>query len=426
MTITAIVGTQWGDEGKGRMTDLLATNADAVIRFQGGANAGHTVINAKGKFALHLIPSGIFNKKALNILGPGVIVEPNEFLEELKYLKEKVNNNELGKIVISDRAHLGLPVYKRIESLLDSSSGLVKYGSTRRGIAQAYMFKAAKVGLQVGDLLGDKAYLYERVKNTINFANYFLQGLGEEKENIEDVINYLEPLIPKLKPYVTNIFSIIKNLEENGKDILIEGQLGTLRDLDWGIYPFTTSSNPIAGYASVGAGIQPKKITNVIGLMKAYSTCVGTGPFVTELLDSFGDKIRDVGKEYGASTGRPRRIGWFDLVASRYGAYVQGATKICITMLDVLSCVESIKICTHYLIDGKKTSEFPLNYGLRKAKPVLKEFKGWEGTSINHIRNFEDLPNEAKAYISYIEQEIQIPVSYISVGPKREDIIYRY
>jgi adenylosuccinate synthase len=237
------------------------------------------------------------------------------------------------------------------------------------------------------------------------------------------MLDYLKPHIPRIKPYIKDIFPVIRKLIQDDKSILIEGQLGTLRDLDWGIYPFTTSSNPLVGYASVGAGINPMKITSILGIMKAYSSCVGTGPFVTEIDGPMGDKIRECGKEYGAATGRPRRIGWFDLVASKYGARVQGATSICLTLLDVLSCAEKIKICTHYEIEGRQIDDFPGYYNLRKAKPVLEEFPGWQ-TEIGHIRKFDALPKEAQAYVKYIEEAVGIPISHISVGPSREDIIY--
>jgi adenylosuccinate synthase len=421
MPVTGIVGTQWGDEGKGRMTDLLARNADAVIRFQGGANAGHTIINDHGKFALHLIPSGIFSTRAINILGSGMIVEPTEFLKELEEVIER--KIPIGTVMISDRAHLGMPIHRMIEEAFDRQSGAIKYGSTKRGIAQAYQFKSAKVGLQIGDLLGDEAYLLERLKPLTVFANTILRGLGEPEVAAEEMVDYLRPIIPRIKPYIRDIFPVVRKLLSDDKSILIEGQLGTLRDLDWGIYPFTTSSNPLAGFASVGAGIHPLKITKILGIMKAYSSCVGTGPFVTEIEGPIGDKIRECGKEYGAATGRPRRIGWFDLVASKYGARVQGATSICLTLLDVLSCVDKIHICTNYKIDGQLIDDFPGYYNLRKAKPVLKELPGWQ-KKIGHIRKFNDLPEAARSYVKYIEEAVGIPISHISVGPSREDIIY--
>ena len=421
MAVTAVVGTQWGDEGKGRITDLLAQNADAVIRFQGGANAGHTIINQHGHFALHLIPSGIFSPNAINILGPGVIVEPHEFIKELNDIQGK--GITLGRIMISDRAHIGLFLHRKIEEAFDRQSGSIQYGSTKRGIAQAYYFKAAKVGLQIGDLLGDEAYLIERLKPLTVFANTILRGLGESEVSVEDSLAFLQPVIPKIRPYICDIFPTVQRLLAEDKNILVEGQLGTLRDLDWGIYPYTTSSNPLAGYACVGAGISPLKLNPILGIMKSYSSCVGTGPFVSELHGALADSIRECGKEYGAATGRPRRIGWFDVVASRYGARVQGATSICLTLLDVLSCVDRICVCTHYEINGQQIENFPGYYNLVQAKPVLKEFPGWE-TDISTVRAFDDLPEAAREYVRYIENSIGIRVSHISVGPSRDDIIY--
>lgn len=421
MPVIGIVGTQWGDEGKGRMTDLLAQNADAVIRYQGGANAGHTIINQFGKFALHLLPSGIFSPRIINILGPGVIVEPYDFIRELEEIKSQ--GVTPGVIVISDRAHLGLPIHRIIEAAFEKQSGAIQYGSTKRGIAQAYYFKAAKVGLQIGDLLGDEEYLLERLQPQAAFANTILRGLGERETSAEETLAYLSPVIPEIRPYIKDIFPIVTRLLDDDKNIIIEGQLGTLRDLDWGIYPFTTSSNPLAGFASVGAGIPPTKISTILGIMKSYSSCVGTGPFVSELHGVMAETIRERGKEFGAATGRPRRIGWFDVVASRYGARVQGATSICLTLLDVLSDLERIGVCTHYEIDGRSVDDFPGYYNLRFAKPVIKEFPGWK-TAIGDIRKFNDLPEEARSYVRFIEDSVEVPISHVSVGPSREDIIY--
>lgn len=421
MPVTAVVGTQWGDEGKGRMTDLFAQQADAVIRFQGGANAGHTIINAYGKFALHLLPSGIFSPQVINILGPGVIVEPHEFLAELKTIQDC--GITPGPVMISDRAHIGMPVHRMIEAALDRQSGAIRYGSTGKGIAQAYSFKAAKVGLQTGDLLGDEAYLVERLKPLTVFANTMLRGLGEPPVSVEDSLAYLQPVITGIRPYIQDTFPVVQRLLAENKSILVEGQLGTMRDLDWGIYPYTTSSNPLAGFACVGAGISPMKISAIMGIMKAYSSCVGSGPFVAEVSGSLADMIRERGKEYGAATGRPRRIGWFDVVASRYGARVQGASAICLTLLDVLSCLERINVCTHYEIDGRRVEDFPGYYGLAHAKPVLRELPGWK-TAIDGIRKFEDLPPEARAYVRFIEESVGVPLSHVSVGPSRDDIIY--
>jgi len=421
MPATAIVGTQWGDEGKGRMVDLLAAEADAVVRFQGGANAGHTIINDLGKFVFHLLPSGMLSPHTLNVIGTGVVVDPERLVNELTGLQDSVS--ETGKLIISDRAHVVLPFHRQIEEALDQSPKTLNYGSTKRGIAQAYQFKAAKVGLQVGELLADEATLRDRLAPAVEFANIFFRGLDAPETNVDDTIEYLKPFTAKLQPYIGNPLPALRELIAADKQVLVEGQLGTLRDLDWGIYPYTTSSNPVAGFASVGAGIPPMEITKVLGIVKAYSSCVGEGPFVTELFGDLADKIREVGKEYGAATGRPRRIGWFDAVATRHGALIQGATSLCVTLLDVLSCVDTIGVCTGYEIDGEATGEFPVYNGLVKAQPVLKELPGWS-VPITEVRKLGDLPKQARDYIEFIEESVGVPVSHISVGPERDQIIY--
>ncbi len=421
MPATAIVGTQWGDEGKGRMVDLLAAQADAVVRFQGGANAGHTIINDLGKFVFHLLPSGMLSPHTVNIIGTGVVVDPERLVEELTKLQNAVS--ETGRLIISDRAHVVLPFHRQIEEALDQSPKTLKYGSTKRGIAQAYQFKAAKVGLQVGELLADEGTLRGRLEPAVEFANIFFRGLDAPETTVDATLDYLRPYIPKLRRYIANPLPTIRQLIAEKKQILVEGQLGTLRDLDWGIYPFTTSSNPIAGFASVGAGVPPMEITKVLGIVKAYSSCVGEGPFVSELSGDLAGRIREVGKEYGAATGRPRRIGWFDVVATRHGAQVQGATSLCVTLLDVLSCLDTIGVCTRYRIDGAETDEFPVYHGLAKAEPVVQEVPGWS-VPISDIRRLEDLPKEARAYLDLIESSVGVPISHVSVGPSREQIIY--
>ena len=421
MPATAIVGTQWGDEGKGRMVDLLAAEADAVVRFQGGANAGHTIINDLGKFVFHLLPSGMLSPHTVNIIGTGVVVDPERLVAELTNLQDAVS--ETGQLIVSDRAHVVLPFHRQIEEALDQSPKTLKYGSTKRGIAQAYQFKAAKVGVQVGELLADEATLRARLEPAVEFANIFFRGLEVPETTVDVTLDYLRPFIPKLKPYIANPLPTIRRLIAEGKQILVEGQLGTLRDLDWGIYPYTTSSNPVAGFASVGAGIPPMEITKVLGIVKAYSSCVGEGPFVTELFGDVADKIREVGKEYGAATGRPRRIGWFDVVATRHGAQIQGATSLCVTLLDVLSCVDKIGVCTRYRIDGDETDDFPVYNGLTKAEPIIQELPGWT-VPITEVRKLEDLPKEARAYLDLIESSVGVPISHISVGASRDQIIY--
>ncbi len=421
MPVTAIVGTQWGDEGKGRMVDLLAAEADAVVRFQGGANAGHTIINDLGKFVFHLLPSGMLSPHTVNIIGTGVVVDPERLVDELAELQSAVA--ETGRLIISDRAHVVLPFHRQIEEALDQSPKTLKYGSTKRGIAQAYQFKAAKVGLQVGELLAEEPALRERLEPAVEFANIFFRGLGTAETTVDAVLEYLRPFIPRLRPYIANPLPAIRRLVAEGKQVLVEGQLGTLRDLDWGIYPYTTSSNPVAGFASVGAGVPPMEITKVLGIVKAYSSCVGEGPFVTELSGDLANRIREVGKEYGAATGRPRRIGWFDAVATRHGAQIQGATSLCVTLLDVLSCVDTIGFCTRYRIDGEETDDFPVYHGLIKAQAVLRELPGWR-VPITGIRELADLPKQARAYLDLIESSVGVPISHVSVGPSRDQIIY--
>ncbi len=421
MPATAIVGTQWGDEGKGRMVDLLAAEADAVVRFQGGANAGHTIINDQGKFVFHLLPSGMLSPHTVNIIGTGVVIDPARLVEELADLEQAIG--QTGRLVISDRAHVVLPLHRRIEDALEKSPDSLKYGSTKRGIAPAYQFKAAKVGLQVGELLAPEDTLAARLKPIVEFANVFFRGLGEPQETVQPSLDFLRPMIPKLAPYLANSLPVVRELVGGDKQVLMEGQLGTLRDLDWGIYPYTTSSNPLAGFATVGAGIPPRFITRVMGVVKAYSTCVGDGPFVSEIDGPEAEKIRQVGKEFGAATGRPRRIGWFDAVATRYGAQLQGATSLCVTLLDVLSCLPAIPVCVAYRIDGRPTEEFPIYHGLSRAEPVLEEMPGWS-TPISHVRKLEDLPIQARKYVDFIQSSVGIPVSHVSVGPSRDQIIY--
>lgn len=403
------------------MVDLLAAQADAVVRFQGGANAGHTIINDLGKFVFHLLPSGMLSPHTVNIIGTGVVVDPERLVEELTKLQNAVS--ETGRLIISDRAHVVLPFHRQIEEALDQAPKTLKYGSTKRGIAQAYQFKAAKVGLQVGELLADEGTLRGRLEPAVEFANIFFRGLDAPETTVDATLDYLRPYIPKLRRYIANPLPTIRQLIAEKKQILVEGQLGTLRDLDWGIYPFTTSSNPIAGFASVGAGVPPMEITKVLGIVKAYSSCVGEGPFVSELSGDLAGRIREVGKEYGAATGRPRRIGWFDVVATRHGAQVQGATSLCVTLLDVLSCLDTIGVCTRYRIDGAETDEFPVYHGLAKAEPVVQEVPGWS-VPISDIRRLEDLPKEARAYLDLIESSVGVPISHVSVGPSREQIIY--
>jgi adenylosuccinate synthase len=421
MSVTAVVGTQWGDEGKGRIVDYLAQEADMVIRFQGGNNAGHTVINNFGKFALHLLPCGIFNSKTINIIGTGVVVNPEALWQEILMIKGAgvtVGNN----LLISDRAHVVMPYHILLDKLEEESLGKKKLGTTLRGIAPVYADKVTRVGLQMADIL-DKQYLTERIHTILDKKNRIIKLVyGGEVVSDSDMINYAYDYGQKLKKYICDIMPVVQNALKEDKKILLEGQLGVMRDLDWGIYPFTTSSNPLPGFASVGAGIPPNRINDILGVVKAYSSSVGGGPFATELKDKTGDLIRERGKEYGAATGRPRRVGWFDVVATRYGVQLTGANRLVISLLDVLDVFEKIKICVAYKINGKEINTVPVTKILTLAEPVYEEVEGWK-TPISEIRVFKDLPKPARNYINRLEALLEKPIEMISVGPKREQII---
>jgi len=416
-----VVGTQWGDEGKGRIVDFLAQEADMVIRFQGGNNAGHTVINNFGKFALHLLPCGIFNSKTINIIGTGVVVNPEALWQEILMIKAAgvtVGNN----LLISDRAHVVMPYHILLDKLEEESLGKKKLGTTLRGIAPVYADKVTRVGLQMADLL-DKQYLTERIHTILDKKNRIIKLVyGGEVVSDSAMVNYAYDYGQKLKQYICDIMPVVQNALKENKKILLEGQLGVMRDLDWGIYPFTTSSNPLPGFASVGAGIPPNRINDILGVVKAYSSSVGGGPFATELKDKTGDLIRERGKEYGAATGRPRRVGWFDAVATRYGVQLTGANRLVISLLDVLDVFEKIKICVAYKINGKEINTVPVTKILTLAEPVYEEVEGWE-TPVSEIRIFKDLPKPAKNYINRLEALLEKPIEMISVGPKRDQII---
>jgi adenylosuccinate synthase len=421
MSVTAVVGTQWGDEGKGRMVDLLAADADAVVRFQGGANAGHTIVTHAGKFVFNLLPSGILSPKTVNILGAGVVIDLEALNKEIAEITKRVP--ERGRLVVCERAHIVLPLHKRLEALLDKQPSLLHYDSTRRGIAQAYQFKAAKMSIQAGDLLGRETWLRDRLAPIVEFANIMFRGMGASETSVDEVFDDLTPHIESLRPYITNTLPLTSDLIKRNANIIVEGQLGTLRDLDWGIYPYTTSSNPIAGYAAVGAGIPVGAFTNVLGIAKAYSSCVGAGPFVTEISGATAALIRETGHEYGAATGRPRRVGWFDAVATRHGAAVQGANSLCVTLIDVLSCLDTISVCTRYRTSEGEMECFPINRQLVDAAPILKEFPGWS-CDISDARTIDDLPAKTRHYLDWIEESVGVAISHISVGPRRDQIIY--
>lgn len=422
MPVTAICGVNWGDEGKGRMVDYLATNADFVIRFQGGNNAGHTVVNKYGRHALHHLPSGVFNKDSINIIGNGSVVNPEALVQEIEEISKAIDF-EL-KLVISERCHVIFPFHVLLDIYEEERLKDKKFGSTKRGIAPVYADKYQKVGVLMSDLL-NKDYLYKRLKNNLEFKNQVITKIYNKPEiSIDEMVEWGTKYGKQLKDYIKNTIPILQQGLREDKNIILEGQLGALRDIDFGIYPYTTSSSPIAGYAGAGSCIPPYKITKVLGVMKAYSTCVGEGPFVTEIFDKTAEIIREKGKEYGASTGRPRRIGWFDAVASRYGCIVSSATELAITLLDVLSGFEEIKICTEYQIDGQKIKDFPTTQYLERAKPVYTILPGWD-EDISSVTDFKDLPRNAQNYILTIEGLVGTKIKYISVGPERNQLIIK-
>jgi len=424
MTNGAIVGINWGDEGKGRMVDLIAENYDVVIRFQGGGNAGHTVINEFGKFALHLLPSGIFRKDIVNILGNGVAVDPENLWLEMKEVMEKGVELTPKNLKISDRASLLLPWHRDMDELEERRLANKKYGSTKQGIAPFYSDKYQKKTILAGELLYPDE-LKSHLADLMEWKNLILtQVYGQKPYTMDRLEEWLDTYCEKIKPYVCDTGDFLKEAQKNGKNLLFEAQLGSLRDLDYGIYPYTTSSNTTAAYAPIGSGLPSTKITDVVGVVKAYSTCVGEGPFVCEMFGDEAEKLRNSGFEYGAKTGRPRRVGPIDIVATRYGVEIQAATAIALTKLDVLSYMDRIPVCTHYLLDGKKIDRFPFPVALKSAKPVIEYLDGWH-CDISGVRSWEELPGKAQNYVTFIEERIGCPIQYISVGPERESIIIR-
>lgn len=425
MGATVVVGANWGDEGKGKLIDNLAAQSDYVVRFQGGNNAGHTVINHYGRFALHLLPSGVFYPNVINILGPGVAVNIASFLKEYEQLVD--SGVPEPQIFISDRAQVVLPYHILFDQLEEERLTDQSFGSTRSGIAPFYSDKYLKIGVQVADLFSEDI-LTARIKGALASKNTLLRGLYRQPElDPMEVLAQLRPHISKLRPFVRDTTSMLRTALKAGKNVILEGQLGALRDPDHGIYPFTTSSSTLAGFSTVGAGIPATAIKQVIAVVKSYSSCIGAGPFVTELFGSEGDELRrrggDMG-EFGATTGRPRRMGWLDMVATRYGCQVQGATEIALTLLDVLSYLEKIPVCTAYEVDGQTTESFPVSRDLPGAKPVYQYFPGWK-TDISGARSFKELPQAAQDYVRYIEEKTGLPISYISVGPHRDSLIKR-
>jgi len=424
MACTAIVGINWGDEGKGRMVDLLTEQFDIVIRYQGGGNAGHTVINEYGKFALHLLPSGIFRKGVINVLGNGVAMDPESLINEIRDVMEKGVAVTPENLKISDRASLLLPWHRKLDELEEQRLADKKYGSTKQGIAPFYSDKYQKKTIMAGELFYPEV-LEAHLKDLMEWKNLTLKGVyGAEPYTWEDLKTWLDASCGAIRPFICNTGTLLRKAQKDGKRILFEAQLGSLRDLDYGIYPMTTSSNTIASFAPVGSGLPGANIEQIIGVVKAYSTCVGEGPFVCEMFGEEAERLREAGSEYGAKTGRPRRVGPIDLVATRYGVEVQAATEIALTKLDVLSDLEEIPVCARYFLDGEETDEFPFPAALSKCKPVMTKMPGWK-TDISQVRKWEDLPEAARNYVEMIEKAIGCPIKWISVGPERESIICR-
>ncbi len=421
--ISVLVGLQWGDEGKGRMVDYLAQNVDIVARYQGGNNAGHTVVNEFGTFKLHLIPSGIFNVKVTNILGPGMVIDIEALSEEIEELEKSGINTE--NIKISDRATITFPFHRLEDNLEEERLGAASFGSTRRGIAYAYGERYQKKSIQLGELFFPDD-LNKRITDLVNWKNLLIKNVYGSSKSVEaeEVLEWVNTYGDKIKHYVCDTTKFLETAAESGKKILFEAQLGSLRDVYYGIYPFTTSSCTLASYAPVGGGLFNKKINNIIGVMKAFSTCVGSGPFVTEMPEEEAGQLREMAYEYGASTGRPRRIGHFDAVATRYGAKVQGADEIALTKLDSLSGQKKLFICTEYEIDGKLTNDFQLTPALEIAKPRYIEMEGWS-EDISLCRKFDELPVAAQNYVNKIEELVGYKIKYVSVGPERESLIVK-
>ena len=419
--LTVIAGVNWGDEGKGRMVDLLSDRYDIICRYQGGNNAGHTVINEKGRFILNLLPSGIFRDGTLNVMGCGMVVDIEHLCKEIRSLREKGVTVTPDNLKISGKAFICLPYHMSQDVLEEERLGDNKYGSTRRGIAPVYGDKYMKKGVRMGELL-DMPALEEKLADIVKWKNLTLNGYGAEPAELSKTMEWLREFGAPVAPFVTDTSEYLYKAAENGKSMLFEAQLGALRDIDYGIYPFTTSSQTLAAYAPIGAGVPSLKLDCVIGVMKAYSSCVGEGPFVAEIFGSEAETLREKGAEIGAATGRPRRVGWFDVPASRYGVRVQGVNELALTKLDVLSYLDKIPVCVAYEIGGVKTDKFPTSGRLARTKPVFEYLDGFN-TDISKCRKADELPSGALRYVRFIEQAVGCPIKYVSVGPGREDYL---
>jgi len=423
--VKAVVGANWGDEGKGKITDTLAKEADIIVRFQGGANAGHTIVNDYGKFALHTLPSGVFYSHTTSVIGNGVALNIPILFEEIKSITDR--NVPMPKIKVSDRAQIVMPYHILFDQYEEERLGGKSFGSTKSGIAPFYSDKYAKIGFQVNELF-DEEVLKEKVERVVALKNVLLEHLYhkpliDKDELLETLHSYRE----MIAPYVCDTATFLENANKEGKTILLEGQLGTLKDPDHGIYPMVTSSSTLASYGAIGAGLAPYDIKQIITVCKAYSSAVGAGAFVSEIFGDEADELRrrgGDGGEFGATTGRPRRMGWFDCVASKYGCRLQGTTDVAFTVLDVLGYLDEIPVCVAYDVDGKETTDFPVTHLLEKAKPVIKKLPGWK-CDIRGIKNYDELPENCRKYIEFIEGQIGYPITMVSNGPGREDIIYR-
>ena len=423
--VKAVVGACWGDEGKGKITDMLAADADIVVRFQGGANAGHTIVNDYGKFALHLLPSGSFNGNVTNMIGNGVALDIPQLVREIEEVVAR--GVPRPNIVVSERAQVLMPYHRLFDQYEEERLSARAFGSTKSGIAPFFSDKFAKIGFQVWELF-EPERLKEKIKSVLEVKNLMLEHVYHKPAiDAEELFATCMEYAEMIRPYVIDSVTFMHNALKDGKTVLLEGQLGSLKDPDFGIYPMTTSSSTLAGYGAIGACIPPYEIKEIITVVKAYSSAVGAGAFVSEI---FGDEAEELrrrggdGGEYGATTGRPRRVGWFDCVASRYGCRVQGTTGVAFTVLDVLGYLDEIPVCVGYEIDGEVTRDFPTTAKLERAKPVLKVFPGWR-TDIRGIKNYAELPQNCRNYIEFIERELEVPIKIVSNGPARQDIIIK-
>ena len=423
MAVNCVVGLQWGDEGKGRIVDYLAQDADMVIRYQGGDNAGHTVVNEYGKFGLHILPSGIFNPDTMNIVGAGTVVNFDRMHSEIEDIEKKIGR-KLDNIFIDVRAHVILPYHMALDGAEEGKRAEKdKIGTTKRGIGPCYQDKAARSGIRAGDLL-NWDFLVKRLEANLSKKNRELEYYGLDTYTLDELLEKCRAWKEEFGSHIIDTTTVVRDAVEGDKKILLEGQLGIMRDNDWGIYPYSTSSNPTSSGACNGAGIPPRAIKKVYGVAKAYSTSVGGGPYMTELFDEDGEKLRDIGHEYGVTTGRPRRCGWFDAVATDYACYMNGVTDVCLTKIDVLDTFRTIKVCTGYMIDGEYYSYLPDTAHQEKAKPVYKEYEGWM-TPTTECRTWESLPEKCREYILSVEKLIGAPITLISVGPERDQLIIR-